>query len=184
MDNTHLDIEKFIEELEKLSDKEILSYWIEGELKEAELYKDLAIRAKELGLEDRIVETFIILSKESKGHATRLWEIYKRLFRTEKLEEIDLPLIEVEPLLDKFKETKNVLEVLELAMESELLAKRIYEILAKRTKDEKMRRIYEYLAAVENEHYHKLKVEHKFYVQKIRKDPKNIKITKNFKDKE
>ncbi|WP_148221078.1 ferritin-like domain-containing protein [Thermococcus barophilus] len=169
MDNIHLgklDIEKFIEELEKLSDREILSYWIKGELKEAELYKNLAIRAKKLGLEDRIVETFIILSKESKGHATRLWEIYKRLFRTEKLEEVELPPIEVEPLIDEFKETSNILGILELAMQSELLAKRIYRLLAKRTKDEKMKKIYEYLAAVEDEHYHKLKVEYEYCKKK------------------
>ncbi len=53
MDNIHLeklDIKKFIKGLEKLSDKEILSYWIKGELKEAELYKNLAIRAKNWGL--------------------------------------------------------------------------------------------------------------------------------------
>lgn len=159
--------EEFIKKLEKLSDKEIISYWIEGELKEAELYKDLAKRAKELELDDRIVETFIILSKESKGHASRLWEIYRRCFKTEKIEKIDLPLIEGEPLLEKFKNAKDVLEVLSIAMESELLAEKIYNILAKRTKDEKIKRIYEYLAAVEREHYHKLKAEYEFYCKKL-----------------
>ncbi|AHF80827.1 ferritin-like domain-containing protein [Thermococcus paralvinellae] len=162
----NLDIEEFIKKLEKLSDKEIISYWIEGELKEAELYKDLAKRAKELELDDRIVETFIILSKESKGHASRLWEIYRRCFKTEKIEKIDLPLIEGEPLLEKFKNAKDVLEVLSIAMESELLAEKIYNILAKRTNDEKIKRIYEYLAAVEREHYHKLRVEYEFYYKK------------------
>ena len=157
-----VNIGEFIEELEKLSDREILSYWIKGELKEAELYRDLAIRARELGLDERVVETFIVLSKESKGHATRLWEIYKRLFKTEKLEDIDLPPVEAASLLDRFKDSKSILEVLSLAMESELLAKKIYEILAERAKDENIKGIYEYLAAVENEHYHKLKVEYEY----------------------
>ncbi|NJE09056.1 rubrerythrin [Thermococcus sp. M39] len=158
-----------MEKLEKLSDREILSYWIEGELKEAELYKDLAIRARELGLNERVVETFIVLSKESKGHATRLWEIYKRLFKTEKLENVDLPLVEVAPLIDKFKDAKSILEVLNLAMESELLAKRIYEILAKRAREDNMKKIYEYLAAMENEHYYKLKVEYEYCKKKYGK---------------
>ncbi|WP_297125192.1 ferritin family protein [Thermococcus sp.] len=165
----NLDIKEFIEKLEKLGDKEILSYWIEGELKEAELYRDLAIRARNMRLDERVVETFVVLSKESKGHATRLWEIYKRLFKTEELENVDLPPIEVAPLIDKFKDAKSILEVLNLAMESELLAKKIYEILAKRTKDENIKRIYKYLAAMENEHYHKLKVEYEYCKKKYEK---------------
>ncbi|WP_367884474.1 ferritin family protein [Thermococcus sp. JCM 11816] len=49
--------------------------------------------------------------------------------------------------------------MLQLAMESELLAKRIYERLAEEEKMEELKKIYLSLAAVEGSHYERLKGE-------------------------
>ncbi|WP_367883192.1 hypothetical protein [Thermococcus peptonophilus] len=41
---------EILNEIRKLNERELLSYWIKGEYEEAETYWKLAERAKELGL--------------------------------------------------------------------------------------------------------------------------------------
>ncbi|WP_461865852.1 ferritin-like domain-containing protein [Thermococcus sp.] len=158
-------IKEIIEKLASLSEKEVLSYWIRGEYEEADLYWALAKRAKELGLDDELIGTFVILAKESKGHGTRLFEIYKRRYG-EQLEEVHIPPVEVLPLLEKFKNASDVISVLYEAMRSELLAKAIYEELMKKVQDDRVRKVYEYLAIMEQDHYNQLKKEYELYMRK------------------
>lgn len=154
-----------IEKLAGLSEKEALSYWILGEYEEARLYWELAERAKELGLDDSLIETFAILAKESKGHGDRLFEIYKRRYG-EHLETVDIPPVEVLPLIEKFKRASDVISVLYEAMKSELLAKAIYEELMKKVGNEEVKKVYEYLALMEQDHYNQLRKEYELCMRK------------------
>ncbi len=160
-----MDMAEIVEKLAKLSEKDALSYWIKGEYDEADLYWKLAERAKELELDDELVETFVVLAKESKGHGDRLLEIYRRCYG-EQLEKVDIPPIEVLPFLEKFKEAPDVISVLHEAMKSELLAKTIYEELIKKVKDEEVIKVYKYLAAVEQDHYNQLRKEYEICMRK------------------
>ncbi len=160
-----IDMTAIVEKLAGLSEKEALSYWITGEYEEERFYWELAERAKELGLDDDLVETFAILAKESKGHGDRLFEIYKRRYG-EQLEKVDIPPVEVLPLIEKFKKASDVISILYEAMKSELLAKATYEELMKKVRNGDVRKVYEYLAMVEQEHYNQLRKEYEICVRK------------------
>ncbi|GAB6103128.1 ferritin family protein [Thermococcus atlanticus] len=160
-----IDMTAIVEKLAGLSEKEALSYWIKGEYEEAHLYWGLAERAKELGLDDELVETFAILAKESKGHGDRLFEIYRRRYG-EQLEKVDIPPVEVLPLIEKFKKASDVISVLYEAMKSELLAKAIYEELMKKEENGDVGKVYEYLALMEQDHYNQLKKEYEICLRK------------------
>lgn len=151
-------LELIPDSLKKLDEKSLLAYWIKGEYDEADMYRELAQRARELGLSESLIETFICLSKESKEHGDTLRKMFLRNYGEEPTPP-DIPPIEVGPILDKFERAEDVFEVLQLAMESELLAKRIYERLAEEEKREELRKVYLSLAAVEGSHYERLKGE-------------------------
>ena len=144
--------------LSTLSEKELLSYWIKGEYEEAETYWKLAERAKELGLPERVVNTFVVLAKESKEHGNRLREIYRRNYGGEVLD-VDLPGVEAEVLELTMDTPEDVVDVLTRAMEAELFAKNLYERLAAETESESLGEIYLYLAEIERGHYERLKCE-------------------------
>ncbi len=158
-------MKRIVERLADLSEKEALSYWIHGEYEEANLYWGLAKRAKELRLEEELITTFVILAKESRGHGDRLFEIYKRRYG-EHLEKVNIPPVEVLPLIEKFKNATDVISVLYEAMKSELLAKSIYEELIKKVRDEEVKKVYEYFAIMEQDHYNQLRKEYEFYTRK------------------
>lgn len=75
-----MDVDEVIEMLSKLSYEEALAYWISGEREEAKLYKELAERARALGLGESIVKVFEKLSKDSQRHAEELTKIFKESF--------------------------------------------------------------------------------------------------------
>ncbi len=149
-----------IEELKKLDKKSLLAYWIKGELDEAELYEKLAERAKDLNLPDSLVKTFYELSHESREHGEQLRKVYVETYGEEPRPP-QIPPLEVYPILDKFSRADEVVEGLELAMESELLAKRVYETLAEEAGEGGLANIYKTLAGVELGHYNKLMEEFK-----------------------
>lgn len=66
-------------ELKKLDEKSLLAYWIKGEYDEADMYRELVRRARELGLSESLIETFICLSKESKEHGDTLRKMFLRI---------------------------------------------------------------------------------------------------------
>ncbi|WP_457742884.1 ferritin-like domain-containing protein [Thermococcus sp.] len=144
--------------LSPLSEKELLSYWIRGEYEEAETYWKLAERAKELGLPEEVIETFIVLAKESREHGNRLREIYMRSYRENPIE-VDIPGLEAEMLRLEMDTPGDILDVLVKAMETELFAKALYEKLAAETNSASLRKVYLYLAEIERGHYESLKCE-------------------------
>ncbi|WP_297512366.1 ferritin family protein [Thermococcus sp.] len=153
-----LNVEEIIERLQKLSYEEALAYWIASEGEEAEFYRKLAERAKNLGLPESLVETFLKLSRDSEKHAQELTRQFRASFGREPLTK--LPPIEVLPVLDRFERADQVREVLEAAMESELIAMNAYKALAEKVEDERLRELYLTLAEVEKGHYEALKREY------------------------
>ncbi len=149
------DLEEIVEALSKLSYEEAMAYWIEGEKKEAEFYSELAERARDLGLGEELVKTFEKLAEDSLKHATELGAYYEAKYG--KKPKVDLPPIEVLPVIDEFWRADQLEEVLKAAMESELIAHESYRLLAERVEDEKLRELYKKLAEVEKGHYEMLR---------------------------
>ncbi|BAD86285.1 rubrerythrin-related protein [Thermococcus kodakarensis KOD1] len=153
-----MDVDEVIEMLSKLSYEEALAYWISGEREEAKLYKELAERARALGLGESIVKVFEKLSKDSQRHAEELTKIFKESFSREP--KTDIPPVEVLSVLNKFERADQIKEVLEAAMESELTAHKVYKLLAEKVEDERLKELYLKLAEVERTHYEALKAEY------------------------
>ena len=153
-----IDVEEIIERLSTLSYEDVLAYWIKSEKEEAEFYRKLAERARNLGLPDSLVETFKKLSKDSERHSRELTKIFQETYSREP--ESNIPPLEVMPVLDKFERADQVGEVLEAAMESELIAMNAYRTLAEKVDDPKLRELYLKLAEVEKSHYETLKREY------------------------
>lgn len=153
-----MDVDEVIEMLSKLSYEEALAYWISGEKEEAKLYRELAERARALGLGDSIVKVFEKLSKDSQRHAEELTKIFKESFSREP--KTDIPPVEVLSVLNKFERADQIKEVLEAAMESELTAHKVYKLLAEKVEDERLKELYLKLAEVEKTHYEALKAEY------------------------
>jgi len=147
---------EILNEIRKLDERELLSYWIKGEYEEAETYWKLAERAKELGLPDNVVETFKRLGDESKMHGDDLLRAYSEEFGGE-LVEVSVPNVESLNILGKFWKVEDLRDVLEIAMESEKLAETIYRKLAEECSRESLREMYLRLADVERGHYETLR---------------------------
>jgi len=145
-----------LDNIRKLNERELLSYWIRGEYEEAETYLKLAERAKELGLPAEVYETFKQLGDESKEHGDELYQIYRREYG-EELVEVNVPNVEALNVLGKFWKVEDFGDVLRIALESEKLAETIYRKLAEECRDEKLRSIYLRLADIERGHYERLK---------------------------
>ena len=153
-----VDKDEVVEKLSRLSYEDVLAYWVKSEREEAEFYKELAERARNLGLPESLVETFERLSKESRKHADDLARIFRENYSREP--ESDVPPLEVVPVLDRFERADQVREVLEAAMESELIAMNAYRTLAEKVEDPKLRELYLKLVDVERGHYEALKREY------------------------
>ncbi|WP_456368662.1 ferritin-like domain-containing protein [Thermococcus sp.] len=147
---------EILEEIKKLNERELLSYWIRGEYEEAKTYWKLAERAKELGLPENVAETFKRLGDESKRHGDELLKIYRQEYG-EELVEVNVSNVESLNVLGKFWKVEDLKDVLEIAMESEKLAETIYRKLAEECKNEKLREVYLKLAKIEESHYEALK---------------------------
>ncbi len=149
------DVDEVVERLARLSYEEALAYWISGERKEAELYSELAKRAKDLGLGgERLVETFEQLAKDSLKHAKELNARFEREYGRKPPSEIES--LEVLPVLNEFERADQLEEVLKAAMESELIAHESYKALSERVEDPELRELYRKLADVELKHYEAL----------------------------
>ncbi|MBP1911335.1 ferritin-like domain-containing protein [Thermococcus stetteri] len=146
---------EILNEIRKLNERELLSYWIKGEYEEAETYWKLAERAKELGLPERVLETFKRLGDESKRHGDELYKIYRKNYGDE-LVDVKIPNVESLNVLGKFWKVEDLEDVLQIAMESEKLAETIYRKLAEECENDVLRETYLKLADVERGHYEAL----------------------------
>ncbi|ASJ02071.1 rubrerythrin [Thermococcus profundus] len=147
---------EILNEIRKLNERELLSYWIKGEYEEAETYWILAKRARELGLPKDVVDTFKRLGDESKRHGDELYKVYRENYG-DKLAEVNIANVESLNVLGKFWKIEDLEDVLKIAMESEKLAETIYRKLADECKNEELKKVYLKLAKAERGHYEALK---------------------------
>nr|WP_148883788.1 ferritin family protein [Thermococcus aciditolerans]QEK15925.1 rubrerythrin [Thermococcus aciditolerans] len=157
------DVHEVVEALSRLSYRDALAYWIEGEKEEAEFYRELARRARNLGLGEGLVKTFEKLAGDSLAHAKELEAQFESKYGRKPVSNI--PPLEVLPVLDKFERADQLEEVLKAAMESELIAHESYKLLSERVDDERLRELYSKLADVELGHYEMLRKRHEELVK-------------------
>ncbi|MDK2853892.1 MAG: hypothetical protein PWQ92_786 [Thermococcaceae archaeon] len=153
-------IKKLLQTLPKLSMKEILSYWINAEVEEAEMYHRLYELSKELTWIEEVPKVFRKLSEESLEHAEELLRLYKKLFPGEKPIPVNLPPLEVvlaEPELERFLEKGRAEELFDILMENEKMAAEAYEYLSKLSENPEVKEVAKWLAEIEWGHYNHIK---------------------------
>ncbi|BAD84505.1 rubrerythrin-related protein, fused to C-terminal DUF835 domain [Thermococcus kodakarensis KOD1] len=151
--NPQVIMNEIIERLKRLSPKELLSYAIFNEEDEAKYYAELAEKAKRKSVR----ALFKKMSRESKGHELLLRRTFERLFPGEEPVKVDVPPVEVYPFYPEFEKVEDYIRALEYCMESELFAKRTYEILAGVAENEDVRGIAFELSQIEQKHYEEIK---------------------------
>ncbi|WP_297501532.1 DUF835 domain-containing protein [Thermococcus sp.] len=142
-----------VEKLGGATPKELLSYTIMNEEAEVEYYARLAGKAKK----PSIKLIFKRMSEESEKHAYLLRRLFGKLFPEEEPVRVEAPPVEVHPLYPKLESVGDYFEALEYCMESELFAKRTYELLATMAEDEEVKELAMNLVAMEQDHYEELK---------------------------
>ena len=142
-----------VERLKSLSFKEALSYAILNEEDEAKYYAELSQKAKR----PSVKALFLQMSDESLQHRERLYQLFKKIFPGEEPVKVDAPPVEVAPFYPEFEKAEDYLDALEYCMESELFAKRTYEILSTKAEDEDTRTLFAQLALMERDHYERIK---------------------------
>ncbi|WP_297487420.1 ferritin family protein [Thermococcus sp.] len=158
MENLEDTLKRFREMLLSLSERGVLAYWTFGEYEEAEVYWELAKKAEELRLPPGLVSTFRKLAKESEEHGDCLKRLYVKTYGEEP-KRVDVPYVEVVNLARALENPANLEFVFRVAMETELIAKKLYEHLASITENRESRELYEFLANVEWAHYQRLRGE-------------------------
>ncbi len=161
-------IQDFVAKLGRLSPKELLSYAIKNEREEAEYYAKLAEKVRKLSVR----ALFIKMSDESRAHEKALLSLFEKLFPGENPVEVEIPPVEVLPFYSEFESVESYLEALKYCMMSELLAKSVYEGLAKIAPDEDTKELAMALAAMEQEHYDEIKKVHDLLVDMRQKEIK------------
>lgn len=161
------------EQLEKMSLKEVLRYAIASEDAAGNYYRSLV---KHLAVNELVSHKFEHLAKEEDLHKKTLVNLYKYMFEEEKSDESygvkgyvfpkGLPPLEG---AIKVKNVDNLIQALEIAMQSEDRAFNVYMFLAKRHKEH--RQLFERLAMLEQGHYHIVKIEKQLCEGVVMEDP-------------
>ena len=84
------ELRAILERLQRLDEREIISYWIRSEIDEAEIYNSLANRISQYSWDPRIGRLFKELARESLEHAEVLLKTYLEHYGPPLLE-VDLP---------------------------------------------------------------------------------------------
>lgn len=158
--------EKIRETLKKISElplKDILSYAIKGEREATGLYTFLYRKIDEPYLKNKFKQFL----ETEKSHDRKVSQIFKELFPNERPTKINIetwvrPFEECNCKLDT---VRDYLDVLEIAMDSERLAKEVYTLLEKQMSNPVHKRIFVELAEDESEHYNFIKSEYEFYTK-------------------
>jgi len=152
--------EKILNEIGKLDHRELMAYWMDQEVKEAEMYYKLYQMSREVNWDERVSKLFYRLYRESLGHAEALLRMFKEMFPGEKPPKVNVAPLEVELSEEKLRDLVyhgNLKEILEYLMGTEKLAHDVYMHLAKRASDEETKATLLWLAKIEHGHYKKLR---------------------------
>ncbi|MBC7094404.1 ferritin family protein [Thermococcus sp.] len=170
-----LKFKQILEGILKLSTKELLAYWMDQEIKEAEMYHRLYKMSKEVNWDEKVSKLFLDMYNDCLEHAEALLKLYRTMYPDEEVIKVDLPALEVELSEEQLRELvyrERLREILEYLMGTEKIAHDVYEYLAKQTTDEEVKAILKWLAEIENGHYEKLR---KLYVELFGENPEEEK---------
>jgi rubrerythrin len=151
---------KILKEIGKLDYNELMAYWMDHEVQEAEMYHKLYQLSRDVTWDERVSKLFYQLYKESLGHAEVLLKMFKEKFPREKPPKMNLPPLEVELSEERLKDLVyhgNLKEILKYIMGAEKLAHDVYMHLAEKAEDEDAKATLLWLAKIENGHYTKLR---------------------------
>jgi len=153
---------EIVEELEKLSLKEILGYVIKSEEAAKKYYLELAKNAPEL-----VATRFENLAREEEMHKKTVSDIYRTRFGDEKYT-VPKGLSPLESSV-KIDNIITLIGALDNAMRSEYNAHRVYKYLAVQMKEHK--KLFTYLADMEMSHYETVKKERDMYETHVINNP-------------
>jgi rubrerythrin len=137
-----------------LTPLEALGVAIKAEIEAAQTYERLANLVKNRALKEKAH----FLQGEELKHRTLLEEAYARQFPEV---ELVLPARSLVPRVEAELEGEiSVPELLDLAMQAEQASERFYADLARRSRSESARAMFQHLSRMESSHFHLLQVEH------------------------
>ncbi|MEF8832665.1 MAG: ferritin family protein [Candidatus Thermoplasmatota archaeon] len=144
-------------DIEDLNFEEMLKGAVKAEINAKEVYEHMAGRVNNFVMSER----FEFLAGEEKKHEGFLRNIYKN---TQNKKEIELPEETPVPLpYIRYGDDIDESEIIEQAMDAELASKEFYQKMANKAKDTGLERnpkkLLEYLAGMEQNHYEILKEE-------------------------
>lgn len=151
---------RILEEISKLDYRELMAYWMDQEVMEAEMYHKLYQLSRDVNWDERVSKLFFQLYKESLGHAEALLKMFREMFPGEEPPKVSVAPLEVELSEERLKDLVyhgNLREILEYLMGTEKLAHDVYQYLAEKTEDENSKATLTWLSNIENGHYQKLK---------------------------
>lgn len=162
---------RILEAISKLGIKELLAYWMNQEMEEAEMYYKLSAMSKDVNWDERISKLFMEMYRESMEHAETLLKLYREIYPDEEVPKVDLPSLEVELSEGQLKDLVyhgKLREILKHLMDTEKIARDVYLYLAEHASDEKAKETFLWLADIEKGHYEKLK---RLYVELFGEPP-------------
>ncbi|ACS89665.1 ferritin-like domain-containing protein [Thermococcus sibiricus] len=151
---------QILEAISKLGTKELLVYWMDQEVKEAEMYHRLYAISSEVNWDEKVSKLFLDMYNDCLEHAETLLKLYRTMYPDEEVIKVDLPALEVELSEKRLRDLVyqgRLQEILEYLMGTEKIAHDVYEYLAKQTTDEEVKAILKWLAEIENGHYERLR---------------------------
>ncbi|USS41727.1 ferritin family protein [Thermococcus aggregans] len=137
-----LKFKQILEGILKLSTKELLAYWMDQEVKEAEMYHRLYTMSKEVNWDEQVSKLFLDMYKDCLEHAETLLKLYRTTYPNEEVIMVDLPALEVELSEEQLRDLVyhgRLRGILEHLMETEKIARDVYEYLSKQTTDEEIK---------------------------------------------
>jgi len=140
--------------------EEILNFAITNEEEAIQFYTDLAKTVKRTPMKE-IFEQFV---SEEKGHKAKLEEVKKgKRFVPEQEKILDLKIADYIVIANTGPEMEYK-DALILAMNREKKSFKLYTNLAQSTKDEDIRRLFEFLAQEEAKHKLRFEIEYDDYI--------------------
>lgn len=76
---------RILEDILKLSTKELLAYWMGQEVEEAEMYHKLYVISKEATWDERVPKLFLEMYKDCLDHAEALLKLYRTMYPNEEV---------------------------------------------------------------------------------------------------
>ncbi|AMQ17774.1 ferritin family protein [Thermococcus peptonophilus] len=159
-ERTYDHLKKAVEDLQRLSPQELLSYWIQNELKLAETCNSLSNYAKEVRWGDNASNLCEWLAELSVETAEKLMAEYQKRFGTSELSPTNVESIELILSLEDLKRTLKIgriEDIIKTLLETQRVMHEIYSSLALKTSDERLSELFSALSELSRRRYSTLK---------------------------